>query len=79
MFKFLLFLFIVFLLIVIIGSMFIGNILRALFKGVRRTSPNEQAQTEETSQGTSRKQIFGDDEGEYVDFEEIKDGDKNKK
>ncbi|MDO4179977.1 MAG: DUF4834 family protein [Bacteroidales bacterium] len=86
MFGFLGFLLILFLLIVFIGLSIVGSILRMLFGFGKRNSPyKQQTQTNETRDYTetysssqtrtsspkNRRKIFGDDEGEYVDFEEI--------
>lgn len=86
MFGFLGFLLILFLLIVFIGLSIVGNVLRMLFGFGRRNSPyKQQPQAEETREYTetfsssqsrtsspkNKKKIFGDDEGEYVDFEEV--------
>lgn len=86
MFGFLGFLLILFLLIIFIGFSILGSILRTLF-GLGKRNPTRtytdygQRQEESTtsSQKTSRvsssehkKKIFDDDEGEYVDYEEVK-------
>lgn len=86
MFGFLGFLLILFLLIVFIGFSIVGSILRMLFGfGRRNTSYQQQPQTDEarehietfsssqtrTSSPKRKGKIFGDDEGEYVDYEEV--------
>lgn len=86
MFGFLGFLLILFLLIIFIGFSILGSILRMLFGFGRRNSPyKQQTQTDETREYTetysssqsrpsspkNKKKIFGDDEGEYVDYEEV--------
>lgn len=67
--------------VVLIGFALIGNILRFLFGlGKRTPKPftNQQFnQSDNThhsttpSNSTNKKKIFGDDEGEYVEFEEM--------
>lgn len=86
MFGFLGFLLILFLLIIFIGFSILGSILRMLFGFGRRNNPyKQQPQTDEareytktysssqtrTSSPKNRRKIFSDDEGEYVDFEEV--------
>ena len=82
MFGFLGFLLIIFLLIVFIGFTILGNILRVLF-GIGKRPPyqandeNENFAESSSSNRRShssgnRKKIFDDDEGEYVDYEEVK-------
>lgn len=74
------FLFIILLIIFIFGISIISGILRFFFGLGRKTTrnPGEQhSEQRKSSQSTSRpkkqKKIFDDDEGEYVDFEEIND------
>lgn len=82
------FFFFIILIILIIGFSLISGVLKLLFGSRRRGETNRQQQenhrqaqgrTGRHSQTTSRpsspnrKKIFGDDEGEYVDFEEVKD------
>lgn len=81
------FFFFIILIILIIGFSLISGVLKLLFGSGRRSETNRQQQeshrqsgrrTENRSQATSRpspnrKKIFGDDEGEYVDFEEVKE------
>lgn len=88
MFHILGFLFIIIVVILVIGLSIIGTVLRSIFGlgGKRRTTSGNQQQTyssqssEETASSASdndfhgkRKKLFSKDEGEYVDFEEIKD------
>lgn len=74
------FLFIILLIIFIFGISIISGILRLFFGLGRKATRNPGEQHSEhrkSSQSTSRpkkqKKIFDDDEGEYVDFEEIND------
>lgn len=88
MFGFIGFLFILFLLILLIGFSILGNLLRLFFGFGRRDNdrirtyadPNQHASSAEShrdtphhsSPGTHKQKIFGEDEGEYVDYEEVK-------
>ena len=76
---------VLFLFLLVMGASIIGSILRALF-GVKPTNgfnsntqageqPRQRPDTHRTRQETTsdKKKVFDDDEGEYVDFEEIKD------
>ena len=77
MFGFLGFLLIIFLLIIFIGFTILGNILRVLF-GIGKRPPYQnrtsthQKQNRHSHSSGNRKKIFDDDEGEYVDYEEVK-------
>lgn len=86
MFEFLGFILILFLLILFIGLYILGGILRMLFGFCKWLNPyKQQTQADEITEYTvtfsssqsspsspkNRRKIFGDDEGEYVDFEEI--------
>ncbi|MCI5663911.1 MAG: DUF4834 family protein [Mediterranea sp.] len=82
MFHILGFLFIIILVILIIGLSILGSVVRFLFGARRRqVRPHTYARTSEKREDTvnteegelhiNRKKIFGKDEGEYVDFEEI--------
>lgn len=67
--------------VVLIGFALLGNILRFLFGlGKRASKPftNQQFNQSDNinssqapSNSTNKKKIFGDDEGEYVEFEEM--------
>ena len=69
--------------IIIIVLTLLGNIVRMIF-GLGKRTPKEfngqnnndyrtDEQTNDSSNSTTgKKKIFGDDEGEYVEFEEIK-------
>jgi flagellar biosynthesis/type III secretory pathway M-ring protein FliF/YscJ len=82
MLHFLLFIFLIFVLIILFGLMFIGNIVRSIFHLGRprgNNAANSNSQQENYAEDEQpKKQIFSDDEGEYVDFEEIKE-DKEEK
>ena len=89
MFHFLGFLFIIIIAILLIGLSIIGTVIRSVFGlGGRRSSstyrndrqqsgpsPNEEpdARTKEAPTYNRHKKLFSQDEGEYVDFEEIKE------
>ena len=87
MFHILGFLFVIIVVILVIGLSIIGTVLRTIFGlgGKRRYSysggqqQNSSSQTDEgtTSEGNDihrkHKKLFSKDEGEYVDFEEIKE------
>lgn len=69
------------LVVVLIGLLLIGNVLRYIFSFGRRTpkryngptqSQADQTQTSASSSAPQKKKIFDDDEGEYVEFEEVK-------
>ena len=86
MFNLLGFFFILIIAILVIGVSIVGSILRALFGFGRRSTSNtrtytttnerqqqqEESVTEDDFQPRRHKKIFAKDEGEYVDFEEIK-------
>lgn len=87
MFHFLGFLFIIIIAILLIGLSVIGTIVRSIFGlGKRHTSTygtdrqpfntspkDETAEAEEGEIHIKRKKLFSKDEGEYVDFEEVKE------
>lgn len=72
-----------FLFVAIIGITMIGNILRILFgsskpasgnyKSGNRTYNTHQADPRPHETAPKKQKVFDDDEGEYVNFEEIKD------
>ena len=67
MFHILGFLFIIIIAILLIGLSIIGTVIRNIFGlGGRRTSSN-------SGPYPRHKKLFSKDEGEYVDFEEIKE------
>ena len=73
MFHILGFLFVIIVVILVIGLSIIGTVLRTIFGlgGKRRSSSGSY----QSGQGYSysHKKLFSKDEGEYVDFEEIKE------
>lgn len=85
MFHILGFLFIIIIAILLIGLSIVGTVIRSIFGlGGRRSSRSYQnpssdfSQKEAKQEGNTtthpkRKKLFSEDEGEYVDFEEIKD------
>lgn len=88
MLSFLGFIFFFVLIIIFFGLTILSGILRALFgfgrrnsSSARSSSANEGKHTRENKKRNARntpkrKKVFDDDEGEYVEFEEIKkDGD----
>lgn len=76
-------LFVLFIIVIVLSLL--GNIVRMIF-GLGKRTPKEfnghknnnndyrtDEQTNDSSNSTTgKKKIFGDDEGEYVEFEEIK-------
>lgn len=80
------FIFVIFIIILLIGFSLIGGILKFLFGLGRRRNTDNQYQGPFNgrtygnnsrkepfhSKKKSRKKVFDEDEGEYVDFEEIK-------
>ena len=74
------FLFIIIISIFVLGLSIVGSILRALFGFGRRSSSTHQAtnteETEKQKEQSKHKKFFSEDEGEYVDFEEVKDSKK---
>ena len=83
MLNFLFFIFLIFVFIIIFGLMFVGKIVHTFLHLGRNVggSSSRSQQQEEAYQDTepAKKQVFGDDEGEYVDFEEVKEDDKAEK
>lgn len=89
MLSFLGFIFFFVLIIIVFGLTIISGVLRALFgfgkrnSSTRSTSSNSGTNnsTYENKKGNAqdtpkRKKLFDDDEGEYVEFEEVKSEDK---
>ena len=84
MFGFLGFILLFIFLIIIIVLTLLGNIVRMIFGFGKRTPKQFNGQKNDTNDYTNqetndsnnsttgKKKIFGDDEGEYVEFEEIK-------
>lgn len=86
MFHFLGFLFIIIIAILVIGLSIISTVIRSIFGLRQRNSYGQQAhrptstqangegiQPEEGTLHPKRKKLFSKDEGEYVDFEEVKE------
>lgn len=87
MFHILGFLFLIGIVILVLGLSLVGNIVRILFGGRHKRQRVEDINRHYTSSNyenddtrasreqppTTRKKIFDDDEGEYVDFEEVKE------
>jgi hypothetical protein len=78
MFKFLFFAFLLFLLLIfMLGFSFVRTLGRVIF-GVgssRRTSDarrRRQESEQRSREASKRKKVFGNNEGEYVDYEEVK-------
>ena len=84
-FGFLGFLLILIIFIVLIVIAFLGNIVRSIFGWGKRTpkhfygekastseAGNTHTSTQSPSSSNGKKKIFSDDEGEYVEFEEVK-------
>lgn len=77
MFKLIGLFFIVFILFVVFGLAVLANIIQSLFGFGKKSTDSHFGQTsrpeETTAPKTQKKKVFDDDEGEYVEFEEIKD------
>lgn len=79
--NFLLFIAIIFFLIIGLGALFIFRFLRLITKGTKTSSAfgntggneqySQQSRRNESRQHSQEK-VFSKDEGEYVDYEEIK-------
>ncbi|MDR0895003.1 MAG: DUF4834 family protein [Prevotellaceae bacterium] len=84
MFHILGFLFILLLAVLFVGIGLISSFLRALFGWGRQRSGSAQQQSartgatssSSTSRSSRRRKIFTPDDGEYVDFEEIKEAEE---
>lgn len=77
--QFLLFIFLIFIFLILFGLIFVVRIVKTILHIGRRQG--DDARKEGNEEGMvddeqSNKQVFGDDEGEYVDFEEVKDDEK---
>ena len=78
MFGFLGFILIFILLIVFVVIALLGNLVRAIFGFGKRTPKPFQGETHQTNQqqapsssNSTKKKIFAEDEGEYVEYEEV--------
>lgn len=76
------FLFIIIIAILLIGLSIIGSVFRSIFglgghRSNHRQQPSDSSATDFTTgtgrKPSKRKKLFSEDEGEYVDFEEIKE------
>jgi hypothetical protein len=74
MFKFLFLLLGVFVFLMLIGLVSIGNVFKSFFQVGQ---PHEKEKKSSYSQSQQKKKIFEEGEGEYVDFEEIKEEKKD--
>ncbi len=76
MLHFLGLLFFIVIIVLLIGFSIIGAIVRRLFNiGQRQsmTPDNEKIHYEKVSYPNKKKKVFTKDDGEYIDFEEVKD------
>lgn len=81
MFHILGFLFLIILVVLLLGIGLVGSLLRVLFgRRGRSASPGggssrhtHASEGGHVSQSSPRKKFFDDDEGEYVEFEDVKD------
>ena len=77
MFGFLGFILIFILLIVFVVIALLGNLVRTIFGIGKRTPKHVHEETSQTTQQASstthsgKKKIFAEDEGEYVEYEEV--------
>ena len=75
------FLFFILIAIFVLGASILNSILRAIFGFGKRSNPSSNnTQSKETNQNENmadnsakRKKLFDKNEGEYVEFEEVKD------
>ena len=70
------FIFAILLFILFVGLFIILSILgfiRSLFSFGKRNNQSQDTQSQDFEQPTGKSKIFDQKEGEYVDFEEIKD------
>lgn len=75
--------FFIIIVVLLIGLSLVSSILRLLFGSGNKTGRTNNTNhnqmkdnpfyNEQTPQANNRKKIFDDDEGEYVDFEEVED------
>lgn len=79
--QFLLFIFLIFIFLILFGLLFVVRIVKNILHIGRRQGDDVRKEGNEenvVNDEQSNKQVFGDDEGEYVDFEEVKDDDEKK-
>jgi len=66
-----------FLFILVLGFALVGSILNFFIRlfsfGRRRNTSEAHREEEASSSARSGKKVFGNEEGEYVDFEEVKE------
>ncbi|NLI37480.1 MAG: DUF4834 family protein [Bacteroidales bacterium] len=77
--QFLLFIFLIFIFLILFGLIFVVRIIKTILHIGRRQGDDARKESNAESMANdeqSTKQVFGDDEGEYVDFEEVKEEDK---
>jgi len=58
---------------ILLFILFIGLFIRSLFSFGKRNNQTQDTQSQNFEQPTGKSKIFDQKEGEYVDFEEIKD------
>jgi hypothetical protein len=75
MFKFLIFAFLIFLLMVfLLGFSFVRTLARVLFGiGAGRRNETNRRQSGNRQSSKKHRKVFNNSDGEYVDYEEIKD------
>ncbi len=73
MFHILGFIFLFIIAILIIGLSIIGNVIKLLFGrgGSRSTTTSNADQSGKVNQPKQHKKVFTQDDGEYVDYEEV--------
>ena len=75
--HFLLFIFLLIIVVLFFGLSIITGFIRLLFGGRKNnptsTKKNSQYQTPNQPNNTKQKKVIDSDEGEYIDFEEVKD------
>lgn len=70
------FLFFIVIFILIVGLIIISTVLgfvRSIFSFGKRSTQSQGTQSQTHEQPTSKSKIFDKSEGEYVDYEEVKD------
>ena len=70
------FIFAILLFVLFLGLFLVLSVLgfiRSLFSFGKRNSPTQNKQSEDLEQPNDKTKIFDKNEGEYVDFEEIKE------
>jgi mannose/fructose/N-acetylgalactosamine-specific phosphotransferase system component IIC len=72
MLGFILFILMFFLVIGLIIISTVFGFIRSIFSFGKRTKQTQDSQSESYGQTTSKSKVFDNNEGEYVDYEEIK-------